>query len=320
MMRETQAARAVVVGNPVADEIRHDGTLARHAEGGTATYASLALRRLGLEVDLIGAIGFDHAAMLRAPLAAAAVGLQYLMVRGESSTSYELAYDSQTGERRVQLAAAGPRIEPADLPHKRPKGTLFVHVGPVAGEATAEVIGAVARWGVPIGIDLHALRRFAASGAVTLGSAEEVGLPFAAFDVVKGAIAELRAFAPSAGTLGACMHEVAHHGAHFVLATDGARGAIMLTPEREFITIPAYPVREVDATGAGDVFLAGFLYGRFVAALAAQEAATFAAAAASFVVQGEGASVLGDVAGIEARRQSLQAHALREEERRDWGL
>jgi acarbose 7IV-phosphotransferase len=49
-------------------------------------------------------------------------------------------------------------------------------------------------------------------------------------------------------------------GARLVVCTHGSRGAVALTPEGDFVEVPAQPVpRVVDTNGAGDGFFAGFL-------------------------------------------------------------
>jgi 1D-myo-inositol 3-kinase len=45
-----------------------------------------------------------------------------------------------------------------------------------------------------------------------------------------------------------------------VLITQGALGCTLLTAHSE-VQIPAFPAREIDPTGAGDCFLAGFAAG-----------------------------------------------------------
>ena len=115
----------------------------------------------------------------------------------------------------------------------------------------------------------------------------------------------LEQFAPSAsGDLRAAMHHIAELGVRHVLATDGCHGALMLADGR-IEPVPAFLVREVDATGAGDVFLAGFLAACHGLGEPARDAARFGAAAASFVVEGPGASRLGNLAEVMARRAAL---------------
>jgi sugar/nucleoside kinase (ribokinase family) len=50
-------------------------------------------------------------------------------------------------------------------------------------------------------------------------------------------------------------------GPPVVVVTEGERGSWCATPDGQF-HVPAYPVRPLDTTGAGDVFHGAFLYGR----------------------------------------------------------
>ncbi len=304
-MQIGRGALGMVVGNPVADEVRRNGTFVRRACGGTATYASLALRALGLDVALLGAAGRDHADMLRAPLARAGVDLGHLGTsETDPSTAYLLDYLGTPPVRRVRLEHRGPVLGPADVP-PLPPGVAFVHVGAVAGEVLPGAIRALAAWGRPLAIDLHALRRFSADGHVRLGTAAESGIDFECFDTVKGSVEEIRAFDPGAADLPAALRAIARRGVRHVFATDGSAGALLLSDD-SLVSIPAVPVAEIDATGAGDVFLAAFLLACHVRSDAPFDAALFGAAAASFVVEGPGATVLGDLDAVERRRAVLQ--------------
>lgn len=309
------ARRAVVAGNIALDEVWRDGVLDRQARGGTATYACLALRALGLPVSLVGAVGAEHADLLRVDLAAGGVDLDRLRVEPGSSTRFRLDYRGPC--RLERLAAAGP-VTAAGHVSTAPAGAAFVHLGAVAGELVPDAIEAFAAWGVPLGIDLHALRRFDAAGAVTLVDAASSGVPFARLDTVKGSVAELRAFDPAARDLEQAMRSVAARGVRHVLATDGAAGAL-LHADGVWHLVPAHPAVEVDATGAGDVFLAAFLAARFVHGAGPQDAGAFAAAAASFVVEGPGASTLGSEQAVRARAARLQARPPSDAERHAFG-
>lgn len=77
-------------------------------------------------------------------------------------------------------------------------------------------------------------------------------------------------------------------GARAVIATLGARGAVVVSAEG-VDTIPAFQTRVVDTTGAGDCFV-GALASRLAAGLTPAEAARFASVAASCSVERLGAA------------------------------
>jgi sugar/nucleoside kinase (ribokinase family) len=85
-----------------------------------------------------------------------------------------------------------------------------------------------------------------------------------------------------------------HHT--IVVLTDGSHGATVYEGETA-VRVPAVPVREVDANGAGDVFATAFLI-RYHETGSAVTAAQFAAAVASFHVEQVG------IAGIPTRAQA----------------
>jgi sugar/nucleoside kinase (ribokinase family) len=89
-----------------------------------------------------------------------------------------------------------------------------------------------------------------------------------------------------------------------VVITDGVRGATVFADDTA-LQVPIYRTREVDPTGAGDVFAAAFLIalhgGEPLAA-----AARFGAAAASIVVEAVGPSALVRLGETAARAATLQ--------------
>jgi sugar/nucleoside kinase (ribokinase family) len=75
-------------------------------------------------------------------------------------------------------------------------------------------------------------------------------------------------------------------GAGCVAVTQGAKGALVVTPEDE-LDVPAYAVEVVDTTGCGDAFSAGFLRGRLLG-LDLRQSAELGCATAAQVAQGVG--------------------------------
>ena len=73
-----------------------------------------------------------------------------------------------------------------------------------------------------------------------------------------------------------------------VILTRGSRGSTLFIG-RERVDIPAYPAKEVDPTGAGDVFTSAFLI-KYYKTKDPVKSALFASCVASFVVEKEGTS------------------------------
>lgn len=76
-------------------------------------------------------------------------------------------------------------------------------------------------------------------------------------------------------------------GVERIIVTMGAKGSLLIN-ENEQIHIPAFKVKSIDSTGAGDAYIGAFAVG-ILSNLSDKEAATFANRVASMVVTREGA-------------------------------
>lgn len=250
--------------------------------GGTVSYAALAARKLGWEAGVLTSAGPDFDPALELP------DLPLFLRRSPATTRFVNEYDAE-GVRRQRVQARADDLDLEPLPAAW-RDTEALLLGPVAGEirgplATvleAGCVGAVAQ-GYVRQIDedgLVSARPWPQPERDLLGVhvlfLSEHDLP----EADEGA-RELLRFVP------------------IVALTRGWRGLTLLT-RGGVHDVPGLPRAEVDATGAGDVFAASFLV-RYQESDDPLEAAAFATCAASCVVEGVGASTLGDRAEVERR-------------------
>jgi 1D-myo-inositol 3-kinase len=225
----------LVVGHVTRDEIDGAARL-----GGAASYAALAAARVGYQTALVTAAPPDDP--LLEPLQQAP-RLHLRCVESEVMTTFALDYAG--GLRRLWLRRRARPLTLDDIPDDwlRPR---VAYVGPVAGECDGAFIRGLRASFVGAGLQGW-LRRVAADGRVepqALAEAPEIeDLPRLDVAIVSeldhpAAETILRSCAKSDGT-GAITH--------------GARGATLIRGI-ERVDIPAVPAREVDPTGAGDVF------------------------------------------------------------------
>jgi sugar/nucleoside kinase (ribokinase family) len=262
----------LVVGHVTRDEIAGDVRL-----GGAASYAALAAARLGYETVLVTVAPPDDA--LLEPLRRTP-RLSLHCVPSDVMTTFGVHYAS--GERRLWLRRRARALALDDIPvdWRRPR---IAYVGAVAGECdTAFVNGLSASF---VGAGLQGwLRRTDDGGRVQparLKEAPVVQDPPALNVAVVSEEDHVRvedvvgAFTRTGGVWA---------------ITRGARGATIGTAA-ERIDVPAAPAREVDPTGAGDVFgvvlTLALAHGKPLAA-----AGGAAAAAAARVVEGPGLGTL----------------------------
>jgi 1D-myo-inositol 3-kinase len=261
----------LVLGHVTCDEIGDERRL-----GGAASFAARAAVALGLRVGLV------TAAPAGSPLLADLRGLPGLTLAlrdAGAMTTFRLDYSG--ARRRLELVAAAPPLRPADVPAGL-RAARVAYVGPVIGECGRDLVDSLGS-GPLVCVGLQGwLRRAGAGGAIEPHLMDE-------------------ALSPPANVRAAVLSEEDHPDAADIAAglagrgvvvalTHGARGATILegTSRQE---VPASPAKEVDPTGAGDVFGVVFAFA-LARGAAPAEAAEAAAAVAARVVEGPGIGTL----------------------------
>lgn len=261
------APHFLVVGH-VTRDLLADGT---SRLGGTAVYAAVTAARLSCRVAVYTAAGPD---LDLAPLHQAAEGVMIVCRPAPADTVFVNRY---RGGRREQflLDRAAPLIA-KDLPTNW-RALPLVLLGPVAQEVSPTWIRSFPH--ARIGACLQGwLRAWDEEGRVRSSTWAEADRWLAQLDA---------AFLSEEDVLGD-LSLVEQYAAlcPVLVYTEGARGATLFQQGRPCPVAP-FPAREEDPTGAGDVFAAAFLV-RWVEGASPEEAARFAAAAASLSVQGPG--------------------------------
>lgn len=301
-------ATVSIIGNLVIDRIFIEKRYVDSSPGGTAFYAGMNLAKLSARVELISKIGADYPPGFLQILKSAGINLNTVRrEKAEGSTSFRLNYKDKLVNRELHLSSKGPLILPEDIPSHIQKSKI-VHLGMVAGEIDSNVLSLLDHNNHQVvGADLHFIRDVSDDKRIILGK----GTPFRPFlhkiQVIKGSFEEVSAFAGTKNIRQA-LRKISRMGPRIVFATNGAGGSILCS-EGKLFTIPAFKVKEVDPTGAGDVFLSSFLYFYGRAHEELLESAFLASAAASFVVEGKSVSRLGEESDIRGRVRLLKKEA-----------
>lgn len=266
--------------------------------GGTATYASLAVARLGLRVGCV--LGVDD-------LAAGADEIHLLTGAGVKLRRVLLRHgpvfeNVETGGHRRQRWLSGSDPMPVDALPEAWRGAAGWILGPIAGELP-DAWSAVGPIDARIGLGWQGLlRTFGPHGWVERRApaesplVERAGLLCASVDDLPPgfALEELRRLAGGAASA--------------VVLTDGANGGIAFDGPG-LIRYQALAAEAVaDPTGAGDVFLAALMVAWLVTGRrATARSLHFAAAAGSLAVEGLGLAGVPSRAALAARLRAGRA-------------
>ncbi len=238
----------LVIGEALVDRVtRTDGTVVERV-GGSPLNVAVALGRLGLEVQLLTALGDDaHGAAVRehataskvdvlaAPVPRTAVADARLDAAGAASYGFDIAWD----------LAGAPSPRPAD----------WLHVGSIATvlqPGAALVRELVEGFEGTVSFDPNC--RPLLTPEPDLGAVEAI---VARCDVVKLSDEDAEFLLPGM-PLGDVLRRWRGLGPRLVAVTRGASGALALGDDLVEIPVPAGgPV--VDTVGAGDTFMAGLI-------------------------------------------------------------
>jgi 1D-myo-inositol 3-kinase len=262
----------LVVGHLVQDKVGEGYRL-----GGTAAYASLTAHRLGLRTAILTRVAADL------DLSSLPPGIEVHRLPSRQTTVFENVYSG--GQRTQYVWARAESIAAADVPLELGAARIVL-LGPVVGEVEEEVARCFPRSLVAV-FAQGWLRTVAADGRVGQLSPRKWRPRHSR------ALFVSQEDLPPAETEEALARWATQ--VPILVFTLGYRGA-RLSLNGRWQQVPAFPAREVDPTGAGDVFAAAFLT-RYLETDDVTQASLFAAAAAAVSVEAEG------IAGIPSRAQ-----------------
>jgi len=270
--------------------------------GGSVAYVSFAARRLDATVSVVSKVGGDFPKAYLWWLEQEGVNLSGIVkAQNAQTTRFELKYSNNLSNRKLRLKSKAPPITVDDFPKSLKAKTI--HVAPIAGEVTYEVakkLRSHAQW---LSFDPQGLvRSFDEKGNVIRSSLTDKRV-LELIDIYKSSSDEIKAVTDMS-TQKSAIKAVHDYGVETVIVTLGMKGAV-LSVEENVYKIPAYKSKEVvDPTGAGDVFIGGFL-AEYIRGENLLWCACVGSAAASLVVEAAGPTFLGDKAEIYRRARVL---------------
>ncbi|PXY26798.1 sugar kinase [Prauserella coralliicola] len=284
--------------------LRHATTAEVGITGSESTVA-IGVARLGMESAWAGRVGADEpGALVLSRLRAEGVDTSAAVTDQEAPTGLALKDFRTPDSPRVAFyrhGSAGSRLCPEDICEDRVAEAGVLHLSGItpalsdtAAKAVLAAIEVAHAEGVPVSFDLnyrHALWPPEEARPVLLDLVTRADIVFAGDDE-----ARMLGFDGTAEELASGLSEL---GPEEVVVRLGPRGAVAELHGSRY-DVPSYPVRAVDADGADDAFVAGYLADFLTGAPPERRVRTAAACRALAL------SVEGDWQGLPDREELTQ--------------
>jgi ribokinase len=259
--------------------------------GGKGANQAVAAARLGGRVAMVGRVGADgFGEALRRNLAADSVDDSHLLTDPAAPTGVALIVVENNGENRIiVVAGANHKVSPADVAAAK---DLFrqAKILVIQFEVPLDVVAAVLRLGQELGVPVMVnaapaypipAEQIAMIDYLVVNEHEASILTGAEVDDAGGSV-DLKAASNAA-------HILLQKGARCVVLTLGSQGAMVCRAEEADLLVPAFPIKPVDTTAAGDAFIGGLAVSLLEPATSMREKIRFANATGAMAATRMGA-------------------------------
>jgi len=274
--------RIGVFGNLTLDELSRSG---KHVvrPGGSALYSSLAAAYLGATVSVFSNIGRDYPRNVLSLIKNRGIDASGVKKFEGDTTRFRISYRSDS--RKLELIHPGQKLKPIRIP----SSLQAIHLGPVFLEVGLDTLNYARRRSKFLSVDIQGLLRTEGPKGLVHLETKRIDPFLSKCNLVKATEDEARVIAP-APTIVSTARRLLRKGAQYVIITRGRSGSIVVEKEGPALHLPSVPEsRVVDLTGAGDIFVAGWLT-TFLFTGDASWAGAVGAAFASISARGVGAS------------------------------
>ncbi len=271
-----------VVGH-ITKDIIVIGNKKKELPGGVVYYFSLALKSLDphLKVAVVTKLRKEDKFLLNELLQK---GVYVILKDSENTTIFENIYPENLSYRIQKVRSIADPFTSEDLSGISAK---IFHLGPLTRkDIPIEVIEYLSQK-AKLSVDIQGFVREVKEGRVEEVLWEEKENALSYIDILKANEVEAKILtkAKDVKEAGKILLE---YGIKEVIITMGEKGSLIFTENKVF-KIPAYPpAREVDVTGCGDTYMAGYIYKR-LKSYDIEFAGKFAGATASLKVENLGA-------------------------------
>lgn len=259
--------------------------------GGTVSYSSVCLARLGTKTGIVSNIGTDTPEELLQPFFDSGIDTSGLNMRpGISITKNLLVYDTE-GNKTIKYIEKAPLILFDDIPEKYFNTKVF-YLCPVDFEIPLETLKNIRKHGkYKIATDLGGLggaHSSLESRKIYKDSVLNILKEYMMYaDIAKASIEDCyHIFGNNLKKAEDIIMELVSYGSEIVIITLGEKGSLIGTKGKIY-NIQPIDAKVIDRTGAGDTFTSGFL-SEYLISKDIKRSGIFATATASLLIERTG--------------------------------
>ena len=274
------------------DELPQEGRLLtfdhlEHHIGGCAVNTGVDLAKLGLRAAFVGCIGNDVAGdLIKKKLVFEGLGICGVVTNKEAASSYTfIMIDSKGNRRYLHHIGANAKLTDEDVPDELLGRARMLHIGGsflmpgMDGEPTVRLIKRAKSLGVITAIDTAYNK--------TVDAEKLIAPSLAIVDIFLPSIEEAQLISGKQD-IDDVLDYFDKYNIPILGIKLGSQGCV-IKHNGQIYKLPCFKVDAVDTSGAGDSFMAGFIYG-YLQGWDIRKSANFANAVAAHCVQAIGCS------------------------------
>lgn len=281
----------VVMSHIVNETIRFPERVLEGVLGSPTAYTSVAAARLGMRTGVVTKIGIVVPPNFLKTFKEANIDTRGIKIEGRDTTYSLLTYD-ELGNKEIVYPKKAPPLIFDDIP-KDYLDAKIIYICPMDHDVPLETIKSLHRQGITLASDIGG---YGGAHSTKHPSEKEKKNPKAMgelikhFHILKASIEDCRyLFGAKEGMEEEMTELMVNLGADISIVTLGEKGSFISSKKGTF-KMPAFPAQVKDCTGAGDVYMAGFLV-VYLRTRDVWKSALFASATASIVIEGTGGVV-----------------------------
>jgi sugar/nucleoside kinase (ribokinase family) len=278
--------KLIVMGAITEDYIYQPNGQAWKTIGGVPIYAAALARALKEPIGIVSKVGLDLKTKYLREIKKLQANLDGFTIEGPTSMRFENRY-LKDGTRIQKVLSTSSSISKKDIPQHFLESPCL-HLGPVYHEIDPTIIPSIREYFNIISLDIQGYIRAidGETGEVTIDSWENYQDYLSFIDVLKADEYELKALTKT-NKLSDAIEKIRKIGIDQLLVSLGENGVLVYQGKKKY-SIPTFSTTIKDTTGAGDVFITAFLI-EYIENSDPLEAALFASAASSFILETAGA-------------------------------